>query len=59
LPKFFHLKDKKKAVPEKCDFPDLIDYWRGFEMINLKGSAGIFVNVDSATKFLLGESIYQ
>jgi hypothetical protein len=46
-------------VPEKCKFPDIIDVWRGFEMINLKGTAGIFVNVDSATKFLLGESIYQ
>jgi hypothetical protein len=45
--------------PYNCEFPDKIDYWRGYQLANFQFSGGIFLNVDSCTKFLLGSSIYD
>lgn len=54
LPKFFNTVERFRTEQV---FPDIINVWRGYEMNNIKASAGIFLNVDSCTKFLLGDSI--
>ena len=47
LPKFF-LKEEKRSIPGE----DLIEAWPGFEFNPKWYSDGIYVNIDTCTKFI-------
>jgi hypothetical protein len=53
LPKFF-LPDEKRPVPNED-----LDMWPGYETCTKWYNDGIFLNVDTATKFITRRTIFE
>mmetsp|Transcript_34437 Transcript_34437/g.25529 ORF Transcript_34437/g.25529 Transcript_34437/m.25529 type:complete len:88 (+) Transcript_34437:306-569(+) len=52
LPKFF-LKDEKRTIPNE----DLLEAWPGYEFNTKWYADGIYVNIDTCTKFINSYSV--